>query len=416
MAILKFEDIKFTENKDGIRAHFLRNFYFDISKDEMERLGKWKILDECLEVEGDETPVKRKFNMILEHKLQHLKSLQGRDATFIFNGMLPLVGSLYFGIIDRDTNVIEVRPVTGCNQKCIFCSVNLDLRQRDFVVNLDFLLKEFSKVAEIKLEKLNEDENEDNGIEAHINAQGEPLLYSNLAELIKGLRNVEGVKRVSMDTNGLLLTPKKVDELVKAGLTRFNISIEAMSRETANKVSGISYPLEHIKEICRYIAGKADFLLAPVWLHGINDSEIEKIIVFALELKKIQEKNGRKQNAPFIGIQNFLEYELGKNPVKEQPWPVFYSFLEKLEKKYGLKLKLSREDFGIVRCRSLEKPFRKGDIVYAKIICPGMLDGEIIMASDERMIVVPNSPETKTGKTVKVKITRDKYNVFYAKG
>ena len=77
---------------------------------------------------------------------------------------------------------------------------------------------------------------------------------------------------------------------------------------------------------------------------------------------------------------------------------------------------MSREDFGIVKCKSLEKPFKKDDIVYAKIICQGMQAREIIMAAAERMIVVPNSPETKVGKTVKVKITRDKYNVFYAKG
>ncbi|MFP3179020.1 MAG: radical SAM protein, partial [Thermocladium sp.] len=34
----------------------------------------------------------------------------------------PLVGSLAFGIIDRGTNVIEVRPTSICSLSCIFCS------------------------------------------------------------------------------------------------------------------------------------------------------------------------------------------------------------------------------------------------------------------------------------------------------
>ena len=404
--ILKFEDIKFAGNGGSVRGYFLRNFYFDIPKNEIEKRGKWKVIDGNLEIQGSEV-MRKRFDFILEQKLQQLKSLQGKPATYIYEGFLPLIGSLYFGLIDRDTNIIELRPITGCNQKCVFCSVDLECRQRDFVVNADYLLKEFRKLAELKLKKVK-------AVEAHINAQGEPLLYSKLAELIKGLSKVKGVETISMDTNAILLTKEKVNELVDAGLTRFNISIEALTEKRASAIAGIYYPLEHVKEICRYIASKSQFLLAPVWLHGMNDDEIENIIKFALQLRKIQEKAGVMQEFPILGIQNFLEYERGRNPVKQQPWPVFYSFLERLEKKYGLKLKLSREDFGIVKCAS-EKPFRKDKIIDAKIVCGGMLPKEMLAVSDDRVIVLPNSKEKKIDKKARVKITRDKYNVFYAK-
>src|SRR3989338_1699475 len=98
------------------------------------------------------------------------------------------------------------------------------------------------------------------GIEAHINAQGEPLLYSNLIDLIKDLRKIKEVGVISMDTNGVLLNKKLVDELVDAGLTRFNLSLVALNPELAKKLAGTIYDVEKIKEIARYIAKKSNLL------------------------------------------------------------------------------------------------------------------------------------------------------------
>jgi hypothetical protein len=396
--LLKFEDIKFSEEKDIIRGIFLNQFYFDIAKFELEKLGKYNVKDGNLKIKGSENIIRRNFNTLLDRKLKELKSIQGKEAVYIYKGFIPLQGCLYFGIIDRNTNIIETRPITGCNLNCIFCSVDLCRRQRDFVVNSDYLIEEAEKLAELKREQVND-------LEIHINAMGEPLLYAPLADLIKGLKKIKGVKVISMDTNGSLLSESKVDELVKAGLTRFNISMNAFSKETAKRIAGIPYPTENVKKICKYIAKKADVLLAPVWLNGINDKDIEQILKFSLELKKLRPS----QKFPFIGIQNFLEYEHGKKPVKEKSWPEFFEFLKKLEEKYKLKLKLSRSDFGIMGAKT-EKTFKKDEIVDAQIVCGGMFANERLCVAKDRIISV--FTEKIKGK-IKLRITRDKYNIFY---
>jgi hypothetical protein len=416
MVLLHFESINFSEEKAKIRGIFLRNFFFDIDKSELGKIGKYQIKDGNLEIEGKEEIVKRNFNTLLDRKLKEIKSFQGKEAIYVYKGFLPLQGSLYFGIIDRNTNIIEIRPITGCNLNCIFCSVDLCRRQRDFVVNSDYLIEEAEKLAKQKLEQFKTLRNkgisgaqksEDSlGIEIHINAQGEPLLYAPLAELIKGLSKIKGVKTISMDTNGSLLTESKVDEIVSAGLTRFNISMNAFSVESAKRIAGIIYPIEHVKDMCKYIAKKTDILLAPVWLNGINDKDIGEIVKFSLELKKLRPN----QKVPFIGIQNFLEYEKGKKPVKEKPWSEFFEFLKKLEDKYKLKLKLSRSDFGIVSAKT-EKTFKKDEIVNAEIVCEGMFKHEKLCVSNNRIISVFS--DKKKGR-LKLKITRDKYNIFYA--
>jgi uncharacterized Fe-S cluster-containing radical SAM superfamily enzyme len=400
MPKLHFEDIQFADEKTSVRAIFLKNFYFELKPSELNKFGKYKIVKGDLEIEGTENIIRKQFNMLLDNKLKELRSFQGKPATYIYEGMMPLIGSLYFGIVDRNTNIIEIRPITGCNLNCIFCSIDLCKRERDFVVQADYLYKEAEKLAKLKLSKAKQ-------LEIHINAMGEPLLYAPLAELISKLKKIKGVKQISIDTNGTLLTEDKVDELVKSGLTRFNISLNAFSEETAKKIAGNPYPIENVKKMCKYIAKKCDILIAPVWIQGINNKDIEDIIKFSQELKKLR----HSQKVPIIGVQNFLEYEHGKMPAKSIDFDEFYLKLADLEEKYGLKLKLSRDDFEIHLANVLKKPFDKDDYIQATVVCNGKFKGEKLCSSHDRIISVRTS--AKQGKQINCKITRTKYNVFY---
>lgn len=399
---MHFQDIQFSEEKSLVRAIFLKNFFFEIKKKELDKIGEWKVVKGDLLIEGSENIIKRNFSTILENKLNDLKGFQGKPATYIYEGMIPLLGSLYFGVVDRNTNIIEIRPITGCNLNCIFCSVDLCKRERDFVVQAEYLYKEAKNLAALKKTKAK-------NLEIHINAMGEPLLYAPLAELISKLKKIQAVKTISIDTNGTLLNEEIIDELVKAGMTRFNISLNAFSQEAAAKVAGSSYPLEHVKKMCKYIAKKCDILLAPVWIQGINDKDIEEIISFSQELKKLRPL----QKVPIIGVQNFLEYEHGKMPAKSIEFEDFYDRLAELEKKYNTKLKLSREDFGITSAQVLKKPFDKNNYVQATVICDGKFKNEKLCAAHDRIVSIRTSKEI--GKTVNCRITRTKYNVFYGK-
>jgi len=120
---------------------------------------------------------------------------------------IPLLGYNAFGLIDRGTNLIQVRPITGCNLNCIFCSVDegklSKTRITDYIVDYEYLIEEFAKIAEFK----------GSGVEAHIDGQGEPALYPYLQELVEGLSKIKEVEVISMQTNGLTLSEKKIDEL-----------------------------------------------------------------------------------------------------------------------------------------------------------------------------------------------------------
>ena len=385
-----FEDLKFTELKETIRVFFLGNYYFDIHKSEIEKAGKFSIDGRDLLFSGKP----RKLEHFINNGFNRLyNTITNRRTIYIHqNSGIPLLGSSYFGIVDRNTNLIELRPNTGCNLACIYCSINeAGKKTVDFVVEADYLVQELEKLIDFK---------GNNDIEVHINPQGEPLLYQPLQRLVSLISKIPKVKSSSIDTNGTALTKKKIDELLNAGITQFNISIDSPDKQKAKKIAGGDYPVERIKKSAEYIRGKAPLFLTPLYLPGINDEDIEKIIEFA------------KAIDAGVGIQNFLWYRQGKNPCKAIPMEEFYEKLKTLEKKHALKLIYTAKDFGIYKTKKLPVPFKKEEVIDGEIISPGRFEGEVITKTRGRVIEVKEAK--KESGRIKAKILRTKHNIFRA--
>ena len=410
MAELTFQDLSFEEKKDNIKVNFLRIFYFNIPNEDINKIGNYTIEKNKITFKDiTQKKAERKFYALLEIGFKNLKnSLNNKPTVYIHkNSNIPLIGNVSFGLVDRDTNIIEVKPITSCNIKCIYCSVDEDKRPVDFVIEKDYLVEELKKLILLKSKiskglgnskNFQREFKNVNNIEAHIASQGEPLLYTPLTELVRDISKIKQVKTISIDTNGTLLTKEKVDELINAGLTRFNFSINSLDEKLAGKIAGMPYNTKKTKEICKYIAQKVNLIITPVFLPDINDKEMENIIKFAKEIEAD------------IGIQNFLNYKMGRNPIKQLSFEEFYKKLEEWQKKYKINLIKTEKDFNIEKTTPLKKPFKKGEIVEAEIVCIGRLKNEKIAVAKERTISIPLCDKEK-GK-IRVKITRIKHNIF----
>jgi len=319
------------------------------------------------------------------------------------DGELPLVGCITFGLIDRGTNIIQVRPISGCNLNCIYCSVdegvNTKTRATSYIVDLDYLMEWFSELAKLKGE-----------VEAHIDGCGEPMLYKKFLDLVSSLSDVKEVKTISVQTNGMLLNESKIDELAEAGLNRINLSINSMNPELSKQISGsAAYDIEKIIETAKYIAkSKIELLIAPVYISGVNENEMTGIIKFAKGL-------GCSKMWPSLGIQNFEAHRFGRKPksAKNLTWWKFFRLLEQLEKQFDIKLKLDAKDFGIHKAPSLQTVFERGDKVRAIVRAPGWMMREMIAVAKDRCITVVNC-ENDIGDEVKIKILENKHNIYIA--
>jgi hypothetical protein len=393
MIKLTFEDLEFEEKDGFVRVNFLRNFFFDVERSALNKLGYNKAHKN--EVEFKDKDARKKFDRLLDAYMPKLRSKITHKPAFYIHSYsgIPLIGSNSFGLVDRNTTLIEVKPVTGCNLNCIYCSVDEGLSTKkvwDYVVEEEYVVDEFKKLVAFKSVS---------GIEAHIGVNGEPLIYSPLLKLIKDLAAIPEVAVVSMDTNGVLLTKDLVDELAKIGKVRINLSLNALEPKLAKRISGCGkYDVEQVIKVAEYASKKMDLLIAPVLIPDYNEKEIGKLVEFA---KKIGAK---------IGIQNFLNYHYGRNPAKAYEFGKFYELIRGLESRHNAKLVLGPADFGIRKTKKLPKPFVKGDIVKAVLAFPGRLPDEEVAIAKGRTILVRNCKKAKG--EIRIKITRSKHNIF----
>ena len=312
---------------------------------------------------------------------------------------IPLVGSIAFGIIDRGTNLLQIRPTSICNQKCPFCSTNAnnpDVHPNTYEVEKNYLIKELKKVIK---------EKECNEIEANIDSVGEITTHKDIDKIINEIKQIKEVTFLSLQTNGLNLTKKLIDK-IKDSTDRINLSIHTLDKKQAKELAGIEhYDIDKIKEIAEYISKtNIELLLAPVWIPNINDEEILKLIDFAKEI-----------NAK-IGIQNYEIYKYSRKIKKGKPqtyWK-FYDKLKKIEKEKNIKLILTKDDFKIIKTKRIPTTMNKEETINAKVKLKGWLKNQVIAVAKDRCITIINSND-EINKNIKIKIIENKNNIYLAK-
>ncbi len=391
---LEFDNLAFSEKEDKIRVVFLKIYYFYLDKKKIGEIGDFNIGRDYIEFKSSkkDANVENKFNYLLNEGFAHLKTtLNNKPAIYVHkHSGIPLIGSNEFGIIDRGTNTIEVKPLTTCNIDCIFCSVDHTKRTSDIVVEADYLIEELKKVIRIKK----------NPVNIHIGSQGDPSLYGDLIRLVKEIRAIKQVNAISMVTNGIIINKKMAQDLIDSGMTHFHISLHSTNEKKADMLANAPYPVKKVMSLCRFIVKKARLLIVPVYLPGLNDEDIEDVIKFAKEI-----------NAE-LGIQNFLEYKFGKKPVKGISMDKFFSKVKEWESKFEIDLTNLDTDLEFKEDTKIEKPFKKGDVISVEIKAKSRLKHSVISVSKDRVVTVINCD--KNSGSIKVKIIRDKHNIFTA--
>jgi GTP 3',8-cyclase len=102
---------------------------------------------------------------------------------------------------------------------------------------------------------------------------GEPLLRTDVPELIRGLKQI-GLRDVALTTNGWLLE-KLASALREAGLDRLNVSVDSLNDATAGKLNGLGFSVSRVLRGIDAAAG----LGLPVKINcvvqrGVNEEEL----------------------------------------------------------------------------------------------------------------------------------------------
>lgn len=108
---------------------------------------------------------------------------------------------------------------------------------------------------------------------------GEPLLRSDLPELVEGLRAIDGIKDIAMTTNGVLLSRCAAD-LKQAGLDRVTVSLDALDETIFRQMNGgINFPEQVLEGIeAAQQAGLGHIKINTVVRRDLNLGEVIPIL------------------------------------------------------------------------------------------------------------------------------------------
>lgn len=170
--------------------------------------------------------------------------------------------------------VLHIETTNACNFKCKFCMNHDDELWKKLGIKRGFMKRElFEKIIDDckafpqKIKRI------------YFHHRGEPLLHKELTSFIRYAKDAQVAEELVMFTNGSLLTKELGTQLANSGLDQLQISVEGVSAEKYEEVTGcrIDYDrfLEGIAHL--YHEKPASMVLhAKILDCGLSDEEKEK--------------------------------------------------------------------------------------------------------------------------------------------
>lgn len=133
------------------------------------------------------------------------------------SGSFENIDNVLIDNFNRTINYLRISVTDRCNLRCLYCMPEEGVKMLPHNQILTF--EEISDVVKVGVSY---------GISKVRITGGEPLVRKDIVRLIELLGEIEGIKDLSMTTNGILLS-KMASDLKKAGLHRVNVSLDTLN-------------------------------------------------------------------------------------------------------------------------------------------------------------------------------------------
>ncbi len=176
----------------------------------------------------------------------------------------------------RKINYLRISVTDRCNLRCRYCmpEEGISLIPHDEILTYEEMVRIVSVFAKEGISKVRL-------------TGGEPLVRKGIVDFVSHLSKIEGIKDLSLTTNGILLKDF-VRDLKRAGLKRINISLDSLKKERfcqITRADGFEKVWEGIEEALR--VNLLPIKINMVAIKGLNDDEIESFAGLTLHLPLI---------------------------------------------------------------------------------------------------------------------------------
>jgi len=138
---------------------------------------------------------------------------------------------------------VRISVTDRCNFRCVYCmpAEGLEWLKRDQILSFE----EIERLTRLLVKM---------GVEQVRITGGEPLVRKDITKLIARLHQIEGLRSLSLTTNGVLLK-ELAKPLAEAGLSRINVSLDSLMRDKFQELTrrdAIAKVLEGLEELEKY--------------------------------------------------------------------------------------------------------------------------------------------------------------------
>ena len=213
---------------------------------------------------------------------------------------------------------VDFETIFGCNLRCVMCThAHPELfPSRPRFMPFELFRKIIDEGTPLGLSSIGLDQ------------EGDPLLVKDLARFIAYARS-KGIMDVIINTNALALDKNRTEELLTSGLTRIHFSLDAVRKETYDKIR-IGSDFEKVQENIRYFCQRKRELglelpVTRVSFVKMRDNEAELDEFVAKWTPLVDAIAIQEYNMPFTGRPE-LEKLQASTRVKDpdfnctQPW------------------------------------------------------------------------------------------------
>lgn len=143
----------------------------------------------------------------------------------------------------RKIDYLRISVTDRCNLRCQYCmpAEGVEFTPHDEILTYDEILTLCKIFAELGVQKIKI-------------TGGEPLVRKDICSLIGAVKQIEGIKSVTVTTNGVLLK-EYARELSHYGVDGINVSLDTLNRENFERITRrdqLDLVLDGIKEAMKY--------------------------------------------------------------------------------------------------------------------------------------------------------------------
>ncbi len=163
---------------------------------------------------------------------------------------------------NRKINYLRLSVTDRCNLRCKYCmpETGISKKEHSNILRHEEMIEIIQTAAKLGIEKIRL-------------TGGEPLIRNGIINLVSDIHAIHGINEITMTTNGLLLKDK-LDDLVDAGLTRINLSLDTLKSDRYKTITR-GGDIESVLSCIPLILGKGMKLkINVVLIGGFNEDEI----------------------------------------------------------------------------------------------------------------------------------------------